>query len=757
MTRHSSSFSASAALLLAVALSAVLCLTWGCGSGGPGDWSQGSPQAGASQGKSTAATPELSMRGAQAVMSEIPSTDYSVIFKVTSDWGSGFTGEVTIKNLGKTRISNWRLACTFDRSIDSIWCAGIVSRSGSSYVLKGESWNSWIDAGKSVSFGFNGSPGRVTSKPENCRLTGEVPSPAPTATPTATTTATPTATPTVTPAPSPTPTSSSSPPAQASFRYETTSDWGSGFTGSVTITNHGSSALADWSCEFDFDRSIGSIWDAAVVSRTGAHYRIAALSYNRSIAPGASLSFGFCGSPGNVSLPPSHVTINGGAVQPSPTPAPSPAPVPSPTATPSPVPSPTATPSPAPSPAPSPSPTAPPSAGGKRAVAYFVSWGIYDRNYQVTDIPADSVTHINYAFFTIDPAGSTVQLFDPWADTQKVFTGAQDKGFPDQTWDESAQGEAGNLGRLRQLKKIHPHVKTMMSVGGWTLSYLFPPVARADSSRKAFASSCVSLMKRHDFDGIDIDWEYPAASDRASFILLMEELRAQLDARGALDGRHYLLSFAAPAGSANIANLDLPGLARAVDFINVMTYDFHGGWENVTNHHSPLSMNPQDPSAGRHELNTTWTVSAYLSGGVPAEKLGLGVPFYGRAWEGVAAAGNGLFQPGPSLPATNTPGNWEAGMLDYWRIHQLLEASSDYTRYWDSAANAPWLYGKNLSGRAGGGMFVTYEDTESLSGKISLIKSRGLGGIMFWELSGDIKNSGDPHSLIFTIGRQLNQ
>lgn len=392
-------------------------------------------------------------------------------------------------------------------------------------------------------------------------------------------------------------------------------------------------------------------------------------------------------------------------------------------------------------------------------VAYFTSWSIYDRGYNVTDIPADRITHINYAFFGIDGATNTVTIFDPWADTQKVFTGAASKGFPDQTWEESARGEAGNLGRLRQLKKLYPSVRTLMSVGGWTLSYNFPKVAGTSASRKTFVTSCITTMKQYDFNGIDIDWEYPEAADKTNCSLLLEEFRSQLDAQGAKDNCHYLLTLAGPAGSDKLLNLELARLSSTLDFINIMTYDYHGGWDSTTNHQSPLYMNPADPinALDRERLNISWTVNAYLSAGVPAVKLGLGIPFYGRAWEGVSSAGSGLFQAGPALPSTNVPGNWEAGMLDYWKVIELERNTANYRRLWDSASMVPWLYGKNLSSRTDGGMFVTYDDVESVTGKIAFLKSKGLGGVMFWELSGDMRNTGDPACLIQAIYSELNK
>ena len=670
---------------------------------------------------------------------------YKTNFTVTSDWGSGFCGEITIKNNSSSRINNWQLQFDFTHNITGIWSAKKVSVENNHYTISGESWNSYIEPGGSVTFGFQGSPGDVSVNPKNIVLYGELPqtSPTPTSSPT------------------PTPTTGS-----VSVNYSTVNDWGSGFTGEIAIENNGSTPLENWVMTFDFENNIDSMWNASVSSHTGTAYEITPASWNGTIPAGGKVTIGFVGYPGNVSQGPSNIQVTADTQpepSPSPTPSPTPTPDPSPTPTPSPTitpdPSPTPTPSPTitpdPSPTPTPSPTVTPTPPTeKRVVGYFVNWGIYARDYKVTDIPADKMTHINYAFFAIDSSTGEVKLIDTWADIEKVFTGDEDKGFPDQTWDQSARGEAGCLGRLKQLKAVYPHIKTMMSIGGWTLSYNFPDIAQTQSAREKFVASCVAMMKKYDFDGIDIDWEYPTAATKESCTLLMQEFRRQLDLQEAADGKHYLLSMAGPAGHDKLANLELDKLANSLDFLNIMTYDLHGGWDSSTNHHSALYMNPNDPinPVDRELLNIDWVVNYYINNGMPAEKLGMGIPFYGRAWEEVSSTNNGLFQYSTTLPNTGQPGNWEAGMLDYWKIYDLMNTTSDYTRHWDEFAKVPWLYGKNMTpNRTTGGMFVTYEDPESLRGKIEYMKQKGLGGVMFWELSGDVRDSESSDSLLNVI------
>lgn len=302
-------------VLFILFLGVFLCACAGCGGSDSGGWSSGTGTSSDSTVRETLSTPSLSERGGLSKSSQLSSSDYSVKFTVSSDWASGFSAEIKVTNLGKTRINNWRFEFDFNRSIDSIWNASIVSHTGKHYVLKGAGWNSWIEPGATVSLGFCGSPGKVTTAPGTWLLSGDLPA-TPTPTPTPTATATPTPTPTPTPTSTPAPSTESS----VTVNYTTSSDWGSGFTGSIVLKNTGASTVQDWVLEFDFDRSIDSIWNATVESHSGTHYRIKPESYNRVISSGGRTSFGFTGNPGNVSSPPENAVVTTTVTTPTPTP-----------------------------------------------------------------------------------------------------------------------------------------------------------------------------------------------------------------------------------------------------------------------------------------------------------------------------------------------------------------------------------------------------------------------------------------------------
>src|SRR5262249_3982374 len=158
-------------------------------------------------------------------------------------------------------------------------------------------------------------------------------------------------------------------------------------------------------------------------------------------------------------------------------------------------------------------------------------------------------------------------LGDEWADTQYQYPG-----------DKEGETLLGNFKQLQLLKAAHPNLQTVISIGGWTGSAKFSDAALTAESRQKFASSCVDFIMRDGFDGIDIDWEYPTgggdtgnierAEDRDNFILLLTELRSQLDAQGKKDGKHYLLTIAAPAGKESYSGLDWTQIYPQLDWIN---------------------------------------------------------------------------------------------------------------------------------------------------------------------------------------------
>ena len=392
---------------------------------------------------------------------------------------------------------------------------------------------------------------------------------------------------------------------------------------------------------------------------------------------------------------------------------------------------------------------APPASGGapaKRIVSYFAEWAIYDRKYTVADLPVDKLTTINYAFAKITDAGE-VGIFDSWAAVEKPF--GTDK------WDTPLRG---NYHQLQLLKQSHPNLEILISVGGWTLSDKFSDVALTSQSRAKFAASAVDFCNKYGFDGVDLDWEYPVGGglesnkyrpeDKHNYTLLVQEIRRQFNIADAADGDHRLITIAAPAGYDKMVNFEFATMSQSLDWMNLMTYDYHGTWENGTNHQAALFANPNDSSPLRDQYNISYTVDAYLRAGVPAEKLILGAPLYGRSWKGVGSSNNGLFQISTGAGA----GTWENGVVDYADLlNKIKTQPTVYQLHWDESAKVPFVYAPTVEG----GWFSTYESTQSLEKKIDYLMGKNLGGLMFWESSGDVRDANSPDSLTGTAARLL--
>jgi chitinase len=318
-----------------------------------------------------------------------------------------------------------------------------------------------------------------------------------------------------------------------------------------------------------------------------------------------------------------------------------------------------------------------------------------------TTIAADKLTHINYAFANIKD-------------------GAVVEGFA---------RDAENFKLLAELRRAHPHLKILISVGGWTWSGAFSDAVLTAESRRRFVQSAVAFVQRHDLDGFDVDWEYPGLpglgnthrrEDKQNFTALMAELRAALDTLGRETHRAYLLTFAAGAFSDFITHTELDTVQASVDFVNLMTYDFRvAESDSVSGHHANLFPN----SADTEQRSVDRAVKEFLAAGVPSRKLVVGVPFYGRGWAEVAAERNGRYQPGkPIYPPMD---------LDYSHLASNIIGRDGFERFWDAEAQAPYLW--NASRR----IFVTYDDPESLGRKGQYIVEHGLAGAMFWEYNAD--------------------
>jgi len=287
------------------------------------------------------------------------------------------------------------------------------------------------------------------------------------------------------------------------------------------------------------------------------------------------------------------------------------------------------------------------------------------------------------------------------------------------------------LGRILALKADHPRLRVTISVGGWSAGGFSEAAATAEG-RKRFARSAAALLHAHRADGLDVDWEYPghhesgiasSEHDRENFTALLAEVRTALDQASAADGRRgddrYQLSIAV-ADAEFVDHIDIAAVDRQVDGFNLMTYDFVNSMTPTTGHHSGLYASALAPKTARTGERA---VKQFLAAGAEPRKLFLGAAFYGREFDGVDAAHDGLYQHYAHFAGYR---DWKVLVPDY--IDQ-----NGYRKHWDAAAHAPFLWNESTR------HFVTYEDAQSLREKIAFVRTLHLGGIMYWEQDGDPK------------------
>ncbi|WP_052481311.1 glycoside hydrolase family 18 protein [Gilvimarinus agarilyticus] len=340
-----------------------------------------------------------------------------------------------------------------------------------------------------------------------------------------------------------------------------------------------------------------------------------------------------------------------------------------------------------------------PAATDKVVIGYVFS---PDHPLDPNTIVAEKLTHINYAFSNIEDG--------------KIVNGFE---FDDK-----------NYQALQALKKRNPALKILSSVGGWTWSGDFSDVALTPASRQVFIDSAVAFVKRHQLDGIDIDWEYPGLpgagnthrpEDGTNFTLLLKDMRTAFDALEVELARPLLLTIASGGFPDYLTKSDIGQWQKYLDFINIMAYDFNfpadGG---TTGHHAALYSHPDDQSGQSAHA----AVQNHMAAGVPAEKLVMGVAFYGRHWTEVNPEKRGFQQPANA-------GDNPYGSSRFNNLAPNLINKNGFVRYWDDVAKAPWLWSETDR------IFISYDDPQSLVEKARYIRDNDLAGVMFWQYTSD--------------------
>lgn len=332
-------------------------------------------------------------------------------------------------------------------------------------------------------------------------------------------------------------------------------------------------------------------------------------------------------------------------------------------------------------------------------IAYYTGNGETIKQY-----PLNKITHIIYSFLALHH------------DTLDVHNETQRQ----------------TLKELVALKQQYPHLKIMVSIGGWGGCAPCSELFASEQSRKTFARTAVAFFREHHVDGLDLDWEYPAIegypghqfqpADKENFTALVKTIRAEM-------GKEFLLSFAAGGFEQFLeASIEWDKVMPHLDFVNLMTYDLVGGYSTVTGHHTPLN------DYRTAQQSVTRCVNRLLQKKVEPGKLIVGAAFYARVWENVGDTARGLYQ----------NGKFKQGVA-FKDFPVYFSDTSGYRYYWDKKAKAPWQYNPEKK------LFATFDDERSIREKSLFIRKKKLGGIMFWELSQDKPVNGLVDVMSYTL------
>ena len=295
-------------------------------------------------------------------------------------------------------------------------------------------------------------------------------------------------------------------------------------------------------------------------------------------------------------------------------------------------------------------------------------------------------------------------------------------------WLHNEATDTINLRKLSELKKINPDLKILISIGGWTWSKNFSDAVLTDTSTHNFVSSAVSIVSTYNLDGIDIDWEYPGMigdsntyrpEDKEHYTLLFKIMRHDLDSLSRITNMKYFVTTAVGGSQDYIDHTEMDKVQQYADYINIMSYDYAGGSDPISGHHTNLYTSSGDSN----QYSAHRSIQAFIGAGVPPDKIVIGIAFYGKGWQMESADNNGLYRKALK-PA-------RGGGFTY--LKDSLVNKNGYKKYWDAKAKAPYLFNPEKK------IFISYDDERSVKDKCKYVKHHHLAGAMFWEYNSDKK------------------
>ena len=385
------------------------------------------------------------------------------------------------------------------------------------------------------------------------------------------------------------------------------------------------------------------------------------------------------------------------------------------------------------------------SANSLMSVGYFNGGGDVTAGPggDINKLDVRQITHLNYSFGLVYN-NEKDETNDALKDASKLH----------QIWlSEKVQAD---LQKIPELRKQNPNLKVLLSVGGWGARG-FSGAAATKETRAVFIQSAQEIIEKYDLDGIDLDWEYPVngawglvesqPADRANFTALLKELRAAL-------GHKKLLTIAVGANAESPKSwVDVQAIAPSLDYINLMTYDMAYGTQYFNSNLGDSTKWPTVAAADKYSAD--FVVNNYLAAGLKPSQMNLGIGFYGRVPKRAVEPGIDWSKPDAQKNPATQP-YFEAAQIALFKSLGVDLSKDTYVKYndivaklindpqkrfsqhWDDEAKVPWLSVQSADGNA---LFaLSYENPRSVAIKADYIKSKGLGGAMFWEYGADDNN-----------------
>lgn len=400
----------------------------------------------------------------------------------------------------------------------------------------------------------------------------------------------------------------------------------------------------------------------------------------------------------------------------------------------------------------------------RKIVGYFPEWAYKSEAqayFDVADLQWDSLTHIQYSFAMIDPQTNKIKFGDEHAAIKEDFSNHELTHKGKKVELDPTLPYKGHFNILQTMKKQYPDVDLLISVGGWAGSRGFYTMLDTDAGINTFADSCVDFIRTYGFDGVDIDFEYPSSTSQSGnpddfdlseprraklnerYNLLMKTLREKLDAASKTDGKDYLLTAAVTASSWVLGGVSSNEYAKNLDFLSVMSYDFHGGWNEFVENLANIYPDPADKETSAMlmpVLNMDWAYR-YYRGVLPSEKILMGIPYYTRGWENVQGGTNGLHGTSKT-PASGKYNIWgddlngdgvlePAGANPLWHGLNLMDQDANVKEYWDDVGKVPHLWNDKDK------TFLSFENEKSIDERVKYIEDKNLGGALIWVMNGD--------------------